>query len=714
MEETYLAHRSEDGREQTVLEHLDAAASACARSASAFGAGEQGRLAGLAHDIGKYSGAFQRRIRGEDIRVDHSTAGAWECAKLGQLPAAFAVMGHHGGLPDGGGKTDGPDQGTFCGRMNKAAAGRLAPYDAWKGEVVLPRAPLPFPLASPPEMMFFTRMLYSALVDADFLDTEAFMDGGSCRGGGGPVEALDQTLQAHLAGWSPRESPLNGQRSALLRRCTEQGEAQRPGLFTLTLPTGSGKTLSSLAFALRHAKTHGLRRIVYVLPYTSIIEQNAQVFRDILGEDDVLEHHSGVLYDLSEDADPQARRLAKAAENWDRPVVVTTAVQFFESLYAARSSKCRKLHNLAQSVIILDEAQMLPIPYLRPCVFALAQLAAHYRASVVLCTATQPALGPLFREFLPDRPPVELCPAETYQGALFRRVTFRREDVLSPQELAGRLSALPQVLCVVNRRKAAQELYRLLDGEGAFHLSTLMCPAHRKRVLAEIRRRLDEGLPCRVVSTSLIEAGVDVDFPAVFREEAGLDSILQSAGRCNRGGKRSPDESIVTIFRSEGKPPALFRQNIDAGRYALDHSDRPDSPEAISLYFRELLDLKGEEAQDAQGILPLMGDERDRFPFRTVAERFHLIQEGTRTVYIPWEEGAGAADRLLAGERSRSLFREAGQYGVSVYPDHFGALDRAGALSLLEDGSAVLTDRSLYAEDTGLVLTPPGGEAILL
>ena len=699
MEETYLAHRSEDGREQTVLEHLDAAAAACARSASAFGAGEQGRLAGLAHDIGKYSGAFQRRIRGEDIRVDHSTV---------------AVMGHHGGLPDGGGKTDGPDQGTFCGRMNKAAAGRLAPYDAWKGEVVLPRAPLPFPLASPSEMMFFTRMLYSALVDADFLDTEAFMDGGSCRGGGGPVEALDQTLQAHLAGWSPRESPLNGQRSALLRRCTEQGEAQGPGLFTLTLPTGSGKTLSSLAFALRHAKTHGLRRIVYVLPYTSIIEQNAQVFRDILGEDDVLEHHSGVLYDLSEDADPQARRLAKAAENWDRPVVVTTAVQFFESLYAARSSKCRKLHNLTQSVIILDEAQMLPIPYLRPCVFALAQLAAHYRASVVLCTATQPALGPLFREFLPDRPPVELCPAETYQGALFRRVTFRREGVLSPQELAGRLSALPQVLCVVNRRKAAQELYCLLDGEGAFHLSTLMCPAHRKRALAEIRRRLDEGLPCRVVSTSLIEAGVDVDFPAVFREEAGLDSILQSAGRCNRGGKRSPDESVVTIFRSEGKPPALFRQNIDAGRYALDHSDRPDSPEAISLYFRELLDLKGEEAQDAQGILPLMGDERDRFPFRTVAERFHLIQEGTRTVYIPWEEGAGAADRLLAGERSRSLFREAGQYGVSVYPDHFGALDRAGALSLLEDGSAVLTDRSLYAEDTGLVLTPPGGEAILL
>ena len=710
----YLAHLAQDGRSQTVAEHLAGTSCLCAAFAHPFGAEAQGQLAGLAHDLGKYSDAFQRRLQGDAERVDHATAGAAECCKRGQVCAAFAVAGHHGGLPDGGGKGDHQDEPTFCGRMRKAALGKLEPCEAWQGELKLPTAPLPA-FSGPLEEMFFTRMLYSCLVDADFLDTETFMTGAAQeRGSGDRIEDLEEKLQSHISGWFPPQNGLNRERCAVLRRCLDQGAAQDPGLFTLTIPTGGGKTVASLAFALRHARTHGLRRVVYVIPYTSIIEQNAQVFRDILGEDDVLEHHSGVLYDLSEDADPQARRLAKAAENWDRPVVVTTAVQFFESLYAARSSKCRKLHNLAQSVIILDEAQMLPIPYLRPCVFALAQLAAHYRASVVLCTATQPALGPLFREFLPDRPPVELCPAETYQGALFRRVTFRREGVLSPQELAGRLSALPQVLCVVNRRKAAQELYCLLDGEGAFHLSTLMCPAHRKRALAEIRRRLDEGLPCRVVSTSLIEAGVDVDFPAVFREEAGLDSILQSAGRCNRGGKRSPDESVVTIFRSEGKPPALFRQNIDAGRYALDHSDRPDSPEAISLYFRELLDLKGEEAQDAQGILPLMGDERDRFPFRTVAERFHLIQEGTRTVYIPWEEGAGAADRLLAGERSRSLFREAGQYGVSVYPDHFGALDRAGALSLLEDGSAVLTDRSLYAEDTGLVLTPPGGEAILL
>lgn len=704
MEKVYLAHRSEDQRKQTVLEHLNATAELCARFSSAFGAEEQGRLAGLAHDIGKYSDAFQRRINGSDIRVDHATAGAWECAKLGQLPAAFAAAGHHGGLPDGGGRTDNSDQGTFCGRMNRAAAGRLEPYDAWREELTLPAVPPPSGLSSLSEEMFFTRMLYSCLVDADFLDTEEFMDGGSVRGGGDPMEALDQKLQAHIAKWHPPKNPLNEQRRALLSRCIKQGELQVPGLFTLTLPTGSGKTVASLAFALRHARAQSLQRVVYVLPYTSIIEQNAQVFRDILGGDNVLEHHSGMLYDLTENADPQTVRLAKATENWDMPVVVTTAVQFFESLFAARSSKCRKLHNLARSVIIFDEAQMLPVPYLRPCVFAIAQLVRHYQASAVLCTATQPSLGALFQEFLPDTPPVELCPAGTYRESIFQRVTFRREGVLGSEELAQRLNRLPQVLCVVNRRKTAQELYGLLDKEGAFHLSTLMYPAHRKKILSEIRQRLINRLPCRVISTSLIEAGVDVDFPAVFREEAGLDSILQSAGRCNREGKGSPEESIVTIFRAETPPPQLFRRNIDAGRQALDHTERPDSPEAIACYFDELLGLTGKKGQDQQGILALMEDTWNRLPFQTVAERFHLIQENTRTVYIPQGDGEDLAARLRSGERSRSLFRKLGQYSVSVYPDHFRSLNRAGALELLEDGSGVLTDLSLYQENTGLIM----------
>lgn len=708
----YLAHIAEDKREQTVLEHLEGTARLCASFARAFGAEEQGYLAGLAHDIGKYSDAFQARIRGSCQRVDHSTAGAFECQSMGQPFAALAVAGHHGGLPDGGGRTDSPDQGTFSGRINKAARGKLEPYDAWRQELNLPSPPLPAGITSLSDGMFFTRMLYSCLVDADYLDTEHFMDAASFRHGGDSMDALEQKLLTYIANWFPPNNRLNQQRCAILERCLAQGKAQLPGLFTLTLPTGSGKTVASLAFALRHAKAHGLRRIVYVLPYTSIIEQNAQVFRTILGDNNVLEHHSGVLYDLTENASPQDIRLAKATENWDAPIVVTTAVQFFESLFAARSSKCRKLHNLAQSVIIFDEAQMLPIPFLRPCVFAIAQLVKHYRASAVLCTATQPSLNALFQEFLPDKPPVELCPKETYQESVFHRVTFCQAGTLSSQGLALRLNALPQVLCVVNRRKTARELYHLVDRDGAFHLSTLMCPIHRKKALELIRQRLMAGLPCRVVSTSLIEAGVDADFPAVFREEAGLDSILQAAGRCNREGKRAPEESVVTVFRSDAPTPQLFRRNIDATRQVLSSFQRLDSPEAISAYFNELLDLTGKDAQDQQGILPLMHDSKNKLPFQTIAQRFRLIQNDTRTVYIPWGEGSKLITRLHLGERSRALFRALGQYSVNIYPKHFTDLDLVGALELLEDASAVLTDPSLYLDDTGLVLDVKGGQAI--
>lgn len=697
--EKFLAHKAEDKREQTIQEHLNGTADLCAGFAADFGAEDQGRLAGLAHDLGKYSAAFQRRLNGGP-KVDHATAGAAECCKLNQSSAAFAVAGHHGGLPDGGGQGDHWDDTTFCGRMKRAALGKLEPYEAWQNEIRLPPALQPA-FSGWPEEMFFTRMLYSCLVDADFLDTETFMAGKEqARGGGDPTEVLEGKLQSYVSDWFPPETELNRERCAILERCMEQGESQPPGLFTLTIPTGGGKTVASLAFALCHARAHGLRRIIYVIPYTSIIEQNAQVFRDILGEENVLEHHSGVLYDIEDEARPENARLARAAENWDMPVVVTTAVQFFESLFANRSSQCRKLHNLAKSVIILDEAQMLPVPYLRPCVFAIAQLVKSYGTSAVLCTATQPALDGMFREFLPERPAVELCPPEMFHQEVFRRVTFRREGKLSWEVVAEQISKQKQVLCIVNSRKSAQKIYGLLDPEGAFHLSTLMYPAHRKAVLQEIRERLRDGLPCRVVSTSLIEAGVDVDFPAVFREEAGLDSILQAAGRCNREGKRSAQESIVTIFQSEVPPPALFEIPVAAGRQALNRYDQPDNPEAVHCYFRELLDLKGPEALDQKNILALM--ERDYMPFRKIAERFHLIDSETRTVYIPLGEGEELVRRLRSGEHSRALFRALGQYGVSVYPQHFEALDRAGDLEVLEDDSAILVNLDLYEKATGL------------
>ena len=710
----YLAHLTEDGRTQTILEHLKGTASLCSAFAAAFDAEAQGQLAGMAHDIGKYSAAFQRRLHGGP-KVDHASAGAFECLKTQQLAAAFAISGHHGGLPDGGSRGDAAGAGTFWGRINRASQGNLEGYHAWQSEFSLPHANTPAFAGTRLEGMFFTRMLFSCLVDADYTDTGAFMDNSPyLPASSSSMEELWRRLETYVSGWFPPKGALNMQRCAILEQCMSAGAQYGPGLFTLTVPTGGGKTVASLSFALAQAKARRMKRIVYVIPYTSIIEQTAQAFREILGDENVLEFHSGVQFDQQEDdaSSPETAPLTRSVETWDVPVIVTTAVQFFESLYACQPSKCRKLHNLAQSVLIFDEAQMLPLPYLRPCVWAIAQLVRHYGASAVLCTATQPALDPIFQEFAPEIPIREICPMAEAHWESFRRVSFQQAGTLSWMDLAARLQQQEQVLCVVNTRRAAREVFHQLSGSGNFHLSTLMYPAHRRRILDEIRRRLRDGLPCRVVSTSLIEAGVDVDFPAVYRELSGLDSILQAAGRCNREGKRPPEDSIVTIFQGEDPPPRLFETSIGAGKIVLDHCQDVSSRAAIHTYFSTLLDLKGAEAQDAHHILPLM--ESEFFPFRTVAERFHLIESPTTTVYLPLEEGAGLVELLRSGQYSRTLYRRLGQYGVSVYPQHLAALEQAGALEHLEDGSVVLRDIGLYTQTTGLTLEPSGGNALFI
>lgn len=700
----YLAHLAEDGRKQTVLEHLHGTAALAKEFARPFGEEGQAELAGLAHDLGKYTAGFQRRLAGGP-KVDHATAGAFFCFHNRQPFAAFAAMGHHGGLPDGGGKGDGPDTGTFWGRINRAVQGRLEPCEAWRAELFLPSPPLPARCSAPLEGMFFTRMLYSCLVDADFMDTEAFMEQRERTPSAVTMEELIRRLDHHCAGWFPPRTPLNAKRCAVLRQCEAAGEAQAPGLFTLTIPTGGGKTVSSLAFALRHARAHGLRRVIYVLPYTSIIEQNARQFAQILGSENVLEHHSGALHDIRDEATPEEIRQAQAVENWDSPVVVTTAVQFFESLFASHPSRCRKLHNIARSVVIFDEAQMLPLPYLRPCVYAIAQLVKRYRVTAVLCTATQPALGRLFVEFLPGVSAREICPGVDFDA--FRRVTFARVGLLTDEELAGRLNGHEQALCIVNTRAKARAVYDLLRGEGAYHLSTLMTPAHRREAIGQIRERLRAGIPCRVVSTSLIEAGVDVDFSAVYREEAGLDSILQAAGRCNREGKRAAEASVVTIFRGEGRTPALFQAAAGAGSHVLQRYASPDDRRAIGAYFEELLDLRGKAAQDRHGIM----EKLECLAFREVERHFHLIEDATRTVYVPLGEGRALVDRLRAGERSRALLRGLSQYGVSVYEQHYRALCAAGDVSPIDEGSGVLENLRLYSAQTGLSLEADAGRA---
>ncbi len=714
----YYAHISSDGlRYQTVAEHLTGTAALCQAFAAAFGAEADGELMGLAHDLGKCTDGFQKRLLNNGPKVDHATAGAIACAKQGRTEAAICVTGHHSGLPDfGNSKTDHAGDATFCGRLKKGISEQYLERCGESG-ILLPQVQPEMPEQNKVKFSFRTRMLYSCLVDADYLDTEQFMNGECRRTSYDDMQTLLSRLEAYIAPWQNPKTTLNRLRCEILNTCINAGNKPK-GIYTLTVPTGGGKTVASLAFALHHAAVHGMKRVIYVIPYTSIIEQNAQVFRSILGSENVLEHHSGVQFDLSDGAPTEDLQKALAAENWDMPVVVTTAVQFFESLYANRSSQCRKLHNLANSVIIFDEAQMLPLSHLRPCVAAMASLADNFRSTVVLCTATQPSLSDLLHTYAPNCPITELCPQTEEMYDSFRRVTFRQAGVLEDETLAQCLSRHEQVLCIVNSRKAAQSIFSLLPQEGSYHLSTLMVPAQRQALLSEIRNRLKSGLPCRVVSTSLIEAGVDVDFPAVYRELAGLDSILQAAGRCNREGKRTASESIVTIFERAELPPLLFRTAVGATRSALLENPDPAAQKTMQRYFRELRAFSGETLDQYQIIKAFeKGIQGCQLPFRTVAEKFRLIDEHTHTVYVPYGDGSALIERLRAGECSRNLFRELGRYSVSVYEQHFSKLYVAGALLTardipsLDDSSAVLNDMSLYSAVTGLTLEPETGKA---
>lgn len=710
-QEVYAHINWEDGRKQTVREHLEGTAKLAAAFAAPFGAQDQAKLAGLLHDIGKYSDAFQRRLAGSTERVDHSTAGAKEAFVMGRPEVAFAVAGHHAGLPDGGSRTDTAEDVTLQGRIRRT----VEPYDRWRQEITLKEPQVKALPGDSFTQAFYTRMLYSCLVDADYLNTEIFVRGAPApRDQGEPVPELLQKLSDYVKPWWDAKTELNRRRCDILRACLEEGSRGQKGLYTLTVPTGGGKTVSSLAFALSLACKEKMTRVIYVIPYTSIIDQNAAEFVKILGPENVLEHHSGAEYLLREDGGPENRK-ALAAENWASPVVVTTAVQFFESLFANRSSRCRKLHNIANSVIIFDEAQTMPVPYLRPCVAAIAQLVQHYGAAAVLCTATQPALEPLFHQFAPGLPMREICPQPALQYERFRRTKLRDLGELPQPALAERLNAAPQVLCVVNRRKTAQELFDALQGDGKYCLTTLLYPAHRKRLLDEIRARLAAGLPCRVVSTSLMEAGVDVDFPTAYRELAGLDSILQTAGRCNREGKRGAEESLVFVFCLEKQPvPRMLAQNVASARRVLRDFADPAGLDAIESYFRFYRTLKGDAALDQKGILDgfARGIQGSLFPFATAAERFRLMETPARTVYIPLGDGEKLVGELRKGVRTRRLFRELGRYGVSVYPDHLKALERAGAVEWLDEEAVVLTDLRAYDAGRGLTMEVETGNAL--
>ncbi|MBN2499231.1 MAG: CRISPR-associated helicase Cas3' [Anaerolineales bacterium] len=732
----FYAHTKEgEGKEkwQKLIDHLTATSKLAEVFGQDAGIAPLAKTAALLHDLGKYSLEFQQRLEGKPLRVDHSTAGAKEICQFFQGTAqaplaallAYCIIGHHTGLPDFGDPSDLPGDGTLTARLKT----EVCDYTHFKAELDPAQVTLPGQLAIRPDrrhpgfsFAFMTRMIYSTLVDADFQDTERFMQGEKPRGGHERIEALRDRLDVHLRRFDNPTSGINQKRTETLRHCIEKA-AQKPGFFKLTVPTGGGKTLASMAFALHHAAEHDLKRIIYVIPFTTIIEQNAGVFKEIVGEENVLEHHSNFDWEQKKReatgaADDQTRsvytKLKLAAENWEIPVVVTTNVQFFESLFASRSSRCRKLHNLAKSVIIFDEAQMFPKDYMLPAMSAIWELVTNYGASSVFCTATQPNL----ERFLPEGTEItELAPNPQELFDFYKRVEVRHlKDKLTDAALIARLREHEQVLCIVNTRKHASGLFQKLESQDAFHLSTLMCPAHRRQKLAEIRERLETGQLCRVVSTSVMEAGIDVDFPVGYRALTGLDSINQAAGRVNRNMKRSMGEMF--IFEPDTdlvrRTPRYVAQGVEVTRSVLRKYDRsPISIPAIHAYFEQLYALKDPHDFDFQKVLDKFYIDRKSqpiFKFATVAENFRVIEDITKTLIIPFgKEAKRLVEELKITQYPLYTLRKLQPYTVSIYEWEFDALSSKGVVEMAADAYAVLSNMEDYYDPNRGLLVPAGG-----
>lgn len=711
--------------------HLAEVDNLTASFASAIKAEDWGAILGRCHDLGKGSEEFQAYLHAsaareaEDAaeesskpgRVNHSTFGARYIAKnagklQGQL-LAYCIAGHHGGLPNAVSTDDAMQRGTLRDRLDeRRALPEVAPPLPPVSKLQLPwpapvNADLGFSLA------FFTRMLFSCLIDADRTCTEAFCDHEKAaeRAGYRPSMAqLQREVEVYVDRFSENAppTPVNQVRGQVLAEC-RLAAPSIPGFFSLQVPTGGGKTLSSLVFALDHALQHGLRRIVVAIPFTSIIEQTADVYRKALGpfaEAGLLEHHTN----LQPKYNTRANQLA--TENWDAPLIVTTNVQLLESLFAARTTPCRKLHRLAGSVIVLDEAQTLPVELLAPTLRALRELVERYGCTVVLCTATQPALERR-EEFvvgLEHVRPIIADPQSLFEK--LRRVEVRYEGKLTDEELMFRLAKEDRVLTIVNTRAHAAKLYAELcdrcDQQSCFHLSTLMCGAHRRKVLAVIREQAQTAA-CRVVSTQLIEAGVDLDFPAVYRAEAGFDSLAQAAGRCNREGSLQ-GLGVVHFFEAERRPPPGFlADTAQVARELLPrYAEDPLAPSAIAAYFRQYY-WKSADMLDRFNVLANFTIDRQRgetvFQFRDAEDAYKIIRDGQVPILIPYNETARKLlDALLNGYVTFISQRQLQPYLVSVPERVAHSLESSGAILKHDSGVWLLLRDEAYDAAKGLKL----------
>lgn len=738
MTEKYIAHvrQNDNGQwiEHSLEEHLLEVAHKAEEFAKAFNSHDWARLSGLWHDLGKYRLAFQVHIKkGSGYVPDahitsennpttaHASTGAlYAVEKLGSHGTilAYLIAGHHAGLPDF--ETD-DAKGRALWEILQADKDLLR--EALKENIldnilngVLPKTP---PLGHPEDLHLWIRMLFSCLVDADFLDTEFFMSPNKAVNRVSnvtPKELLPcfnkymESLQLEA-----QDTTVNYIRSEILTACRKKAIGQT-GIYTMTVPTGGGKTLSSLAFALEHAAKHNKQRIIYVIPYTSIIEQTANIFRDIFNSlgDILIEHHSNTEPDKAGNENSWSRL---ATENWDAPLIVTTTVQLFESLYAARTSRCRKLHNLVNSVIVLDEIQLLPPEQLNPIRHIIHSLNQYYGVTFVMTTATPTGLkehiSPFGKELLQGISSEEIIdtPANYYDQ--LNRVRYKLPDNFSHSqswdEIAEELIGHESVLAIVNTRKDAKQLWKIMP-KGTYHLSALMCAEHRSQIIKEIKERLkpEHNEPTKVISTQLVEAGVDFDFPVVYRALSGLDSIVQAAGRCNREGKLDKGEVVVFVPPTDPPKGILSIATHTTVSILTGFTDDIQAPDTFQRYFQQF--FANIKEHDKYGVLiKLQQSAREgQIQFRTAAQRFRMIDDkDTVPIFVRYGEGDSLINILGNGEPQRWLLRKLQRFTVTLYRYQFEAMLNRGDVQEICKGFYAQSDSGVYCDDLGLMVEQP-------
>lgn len=703
--------RQADMTVQSNEEHLSGVAKMAERFAANFGLGSFGQLMGLLHDKGKEQTEWQKYIQGvtgynkdyANVKSgpNHSYVGAVIAQKrYPQIAPLIAqpIAGHHRGLYD------------YCEYIEETK--REIPKDIATENTISFQYPK-LPRMEQYDLHHMVRMLFSCLVDADSLDTEAFMEPelAKMRGSHASMPELLKMLETHLQELKANapDTEVNRIRNYVQEQCinTSRGKS---GFYSLTVPTGGGKTLASVLWALHHAVKNNLQRIIIAIPYTSIIVQTAATLKRIFGEDNVLEHHSNINPEDIKDKELR-ERLQLATENWDYPIIVTTNVQLFESLFSNKRSDCRKLHNIVKSVIILDEVQTLPLSFYKPIVHTLDTLQRVFGTSILFTTASQPILSGRIEGTNPIasfdalQTVHEIIPQEAQLHNKLRRVELQFMDrAKSYDEIAEELAKHNKVLCIVNTRRDAKEIYERLPKEGIrLHLSRMMCPAHVSATIERVKESLRTGndQPIRVIATQLIEAGVDIDFPVVFRQEAGLDSILQAAGRCNREGKVKSlcTTYVFSLGKEHPLPPGFITQSNNA-RLNMGKNHDWFAPESMTCYFEHLHSrIDNFDEKQMQELLYKPACE-----FEEAARQFHLIDDQTTSVIVNWNGSLELYQQLLSNGPSYLSMKKLAQYSVSIRKRDFENLQSMGAIVEPFENIFAITNPTFYKIDTGLSL----------